>query len=200
MGFLCGSAGKESTHNVGDLGSIPGLGRFRGERKEKILQYSGLENSMDCIVHGVAKSRRRLSDFHFHPLLLPTSRAWKRIFWQLIPLALGGLGLLRFGLPVLRYNPFPSPRDGISRGRVQVALSECPLEGWGVAAVTAAQSPRGLSFLVRSKERGLLSRPAHPSLLLPPHRHLEVLIPMGVCPLARMPLLRDNFTGPLYPW
>ncbi|XDC72157.1 hypothetical protein R6Z07F_003330 [Ovis aries] len=58
-------------------------------------------------------------------------RAWKKIFWQLILLALGILGLLRFGLPVLR--------------------------------------------------------------------HLEVLIPMGVCPLARTPLLRDNFSGPLDP-
>ena len=59
--------------------------------------------------------------------------------------------------------------------------------------------PRGLSLLVSSKERELLSRLAPPSLLLPPHRHLEVLIPMGVCPLARMPLLRDNFSGPLDP-
>nr|XP_006197153.1 alpha-1,3-galactosyltransferase 2 [Vicugna pacos] len=59
-------------------------------------------------------------------------RAWKRIFWRLILLALGLLGLLLYGLPAVR--------------------------------------------------------------------HLEVLIPMGVCPLARMPLLRDNFTGPLHPW
>uniref|UniRef100_A0A4W2EC89 Uncharacterized protein n=1 Tax=Bos indicus x Bos taurus TaxID=30522 RepID=A0A4W2EC89_BOBOX len=65
---------------------------------------------------------------HFHS---PPPRAWKKIFWQLILLALGILGLLLFGLPVLR--------------------------------------------------------------------HLEVLIPMGVCPLARTPLLRDNFTGPLHP-
>ena len=54
---MCGSAGKESACNVGDLGSIPGLGRSRGEGKGYPLQYSGLENSMDCIVHGVAKSR-----------------------------------------------------------------------------------------------------------------------------------------------
>ena len=53
--FLCGSAGKESACNVGDLGSIPGLGRFTGEGKSYPLQYSGLENSMDCRVHGVAK-------------------------------------------------------------------------------------------------------------------------------------------------
>ena len=55
-GFSCGSAGKESACNVGDLGSIPGLGRSPGEGKAYPLQYSGLENSMGCIVHGVAKS------------------------------------------------------------------------------------------------------------------------------------------------
>ena len=66
MGFPCGSAGKESTCNVGDLGSIPGLGKSPGEGKGYPLQYSSLENSMDCIVYGVAKSRTRLSDFHFH--------------------------------------------------------------------------------------------------------------------------------------
>ena len=47
MGFLCGSAGKESTHNEGDLSSIPGLGSFPGEGKGYPLQYSGLKNSMD---------------------------------------------------------------------------------------------------------------------------------------------------------
>ena len=57
MGFPGGSAGKESTCSVGDLGSIPGLGRSPGERKGYPLHYSGLENSMDCIVHGVAESR-----------------------------------------------------------------------------------------------------------------------------------------------
>ena len=49
LGFPCGSAGKESTCNVGDLGSIPGLGRSPGEGKGYPLQHSGLENSMDCI-------------------------------------------------------------------------------------------------------------------------------------------------------
>ena len=65
MGFPCGSAGKESACNVGDLGSIPGLGRHPGEEKGYPLQYSGLENSMDCIVYGFTKSRTGLSDFHF---------------------------------------------------------------------------------------------------------------------------------------
>ena len=52
LGFPCGSAGKESTCNAGDLGLIPGLGRCPGEGKG--FQYSGLENSMDSRVHGVA--------------------------------------------------------------------------------------------------------------------------------------------------
>ena len=61
--FPGGSAAKESACNVGDLGSIPGLGRSPGEGKGYPIQYSGLENSM---VHGVAKSQIRLSDFHSH--------------------------------------------------------------------------------------------------------------------------------------
>ena len=65
LGLTCGSAGKESAYNVGDLGSIPELGRSPGEGNGYPLQYSGLENSMDCIVHGVAKSQTRLRDFHF---------------------------------------------------------------------------------------------------------------------------------------
>ena len=57
VGFPGGSAGKESACNVEDLGSIPGLERSPGEGKGCPLQYSGLENSMDCIVHGVEKSQ-----------------------------------------------------------------------------------------------------------------------------------------------
>ena len=57
LGFPCGSAGKESTCNAGDLGLIPGLGRSPGEGKAYPLQYSGLENAMECTVHGVAKSQ-----------------------------------------------------------------------------------------------------------------------------------------------
>ena len=56
-GFPCGSAGKESACIVGDLGSIPRLGKSPREGKGYLLQYSGLENSMDSIAHGVAKSR-----------------------------------------------------------------------------------------------------------------------------------------------
>ena len=53
LGFPCGSAGKESAYNAGDLSLIPGLGRSPEEEKRYPLQYSGLENSMDCIVHFV---------------------------------------------------------------------------------------------------------------------------------------------------
>ena len=65
MGFPCGSAGKESTCNEEDLGSIPGLGRSPGEGKGYPPQYSGLKHSMDYTVHRVTKSRTRLSNFHF---------------------------------------------------------------------------------------------------------------------------------------
>ena len=70
LGFPCGSAGKESACNLGDLGSIPGLGRSPGERNSYLLQYSGQENSIDCIVRGVAKCQTWLSDFHFHAILI----------------------------------------------------------------------------------------------------------------------------------
>ena len=67
MGFPGGSNNKESACNVGDLGSIPGLGRSPGEGNGYPLQYSCLENPMDrracqATVHGVAKSRTRQSN------------------------------------------------------------------------------------------------------------------------------------------
>ena len=66
MGFPGSSAGKESACNAGDLGLIPGLGRSSGEGNGYPLEYFGLDNSMDSIVHGVTKSWTRLSDFQFH--------------------------------------------------------------------------------------------------------------------------------------
>ena len=68
------SVGKESAYNEGDLGLIPGLGRSPGEMKGYTFQYSGLENSMDCIVHGVAKSPIRLSNFDFR---LISQQGWE---------------------------------------------------------------------------------------------------------------------------
>ena len=77
MGFLDSSVGKESTCNAGDLGSILGLGRSPGEGKGYPLQYSGLENSMDYIAHGVKKesdTTERLSH-------LPGSYICLWLFW-----------------------------------------------------------------------------------------------------------------------
>ena len=59
------SVGKDSAYNAGDLGSIPTLGISADEGKGNPFQYSGLENSMDRIVYGVAKNPTQLSDFHF---------------------------------------------------------------------------------------------------------------------------------------
>ena len=73
MGFPDGSAGKESACNEGDLVSVPGLGRSPGEGKDYPLQCSGLENAMNWIVQGVAKSRTRLSGFNFTSLSLGSS-------------------------------------------------------------------------------------------------------------------------------
>ena len=70
LGFPGSSAGKESGCNAGDLGSVAGLERSPGEGKGYPLQYSGLENSTDRIVPGVAKGGTGLSDFHLHCLPL----------------------------------------------------------------------------------------------------------------------------------
>ena len=71
MDFPGGSDGKESACSVGDLGSIPGLGRSPGECNDYPLYYSYLENPMDrgawwAIVHAVTKNWIQLSNFHFN--------------------------------------------------------------------------------------------------------------------------------------
>ena len=80
LGFLCGSTGKESASIVEDRVSIPGLGRSPGERKSCPLQYSGLENSMNCI--GVTKSQTCPSKFYTYVL------EWhnKNMFWNFVNL------------------------------------------------------------------------------------------------------------------
>ena len=75
VGFSGGSAGKESACSAGDLGSIPGLGRSPGEENSYALQYSGLENSINCIVYWVTKSHTRLSvveTCRAHAVYVPT--------------------------------------------------------------------------------------------------------------------------------
>ena len=73
MGFPDSSVYKESACNAGDPGSIPESGRSPGEGNGCSLQYCGLENSVDCIVHGVAKSQTRLSDFQ--SIIMPCTPA-----------------------------------------------------------------------------------------------------------------------------
>ena len=65
LGFPDGSADKESACNAGDLGCIPGLGRSPGEGKGYPLQYSGLENSMDCIVNWAQEVNHDWATFTF---------------------------------------------------------------------------------------------------------------------------------------
>ena len=65
LGFSGGSAGKESSYNEGDLCLTPGLGRSSEEGKDYPLQYSGLENFMDWVVHGIPKSGQDRVTFTF---------------------------------------------------------------------------------------------------------------------------------------
>ena len=96
---------KESAHNAGDLSSIPGLRRSSGERKSSPLQDSVLENSMDCIVHGVTKSRTPLSNFHF--------TSWQREHVCLAPAPLPeALPLLQRACPSPPTSPL-SAREGL---------------------------------------------------------------------------------------
>ena len=90
--FPCGSASKESACNVGDQGSILMLGRSPGEGNGYPVQYSGLKNSVDYIVHGIAKSWTWLSDFDFQGKILKKSHAlffnlffffFKAVTWSL---------------------------------------------------------------------------------------------------------------------
>ena len=110
----CGSTGKESAYNVGELGLIPELGRSPGERKGYPLQYSGLENSMDCIAQGVTKCRTQLSDFHFHFFLPRVSAAATKLA----------------GLPSLARFPFsnspslPAPSIWPTREKVSIPVTD----------------------------------------------------------------------------
>ena len=121
MGFHGGSDGKESACNSGDLGSIPGLGRSPGEGKGYPLQYSGLENSMDSRVHGVAKSRTQLCNFHFNNNIFgfPDSSAGKESAYNTGDLvSIPGLGRSpaeRKGYP-LQYSSLENSMDCIVHG------------------------------------------------------------------------------------
>ena len=97
LGFPSGSAGKEFTCNAGHLGSIPRLGKSLGEGNVYPLQYYGLENSMECIVHGV-------KDMATHSSIL----AWK-ILWMEEPGSLKSMGSQRVGYDWVTSLHFMSP-------------------------------------------------------------------------------------------
>jgi len=81
MGFPGGSADEESVCSVGNQDSILGLGRSPGEKNGYPLQYTGLEKSIECIVNGIAKSPKGLSDFHFRSMQCSVhNAAWKAEF------------------------------------------------------------------------------------------------------------------------
>ena len=103
--FPSSSAVNESTCNEGDLGLIPGLGRSPGEGNSYPLQYSGLENSMDCKVHRVAKSGTQLSSFH--------TSFWNR-----------QIGLLRLSVPVNNWKLLFGLHKWICAGREVVTTSK----------------------------------------------------------------------------
>ena len=81
-----GSAGKESTCNGGNLGSIPELGRSPGEGNSYPLQYSGLENSMDCIVHWGNKESETTEglslSLHLQEIPQATPLVWHLTSWK----------------------------------------------------------------------------------------------------------------------
>ena len=150
--FPCGSDGKEPACNAGDLGSIPGLGRSPGEGKGYPLQYSGLENSMDCIVHGVAKSRTQLSDFHFQWAKMNLDVNKTRITNKVQSLFLYSFSSVQFSHSIVSSSfrphglqharpPCPSPTPGASS-------NSCPLSRCCHPTISFSVVP--LSFCLQS--------------------------------------------------
>ena len=116
----------EFTCNVGDLGWIPGLGRSPGEGKVYPPQYSGLENSMDCTVHGVTKSWTPLSDFYF--TLSPLAKEPVQFSCSVM-----SDSLQPYGLQHAR-SPCPSPTPG-------VYSNSCSLSRWCYSAISSSVVP-----------------------------------------------------------
>ena len=103
-GFPCGSVSKESACNAGDLGLIPGLERSPGEGKGCPLQYSGLENSTDCIDQGVTKSWTWPRDLY----LLEESKVTKHHSYLRVEWASCCVIYWRHSFPFSQLGPLPS--------------------------------------------------------------------------------------------
>ena len=134
-GFPGNLVGKESSCNAGDPSSIPGLRRSTGEGLGYPFQYSGLENSRDCRVHGVAKNQTWQSDFHFHFIFKGTGR------------------------DKLRFSPGHQKRDGAPVYKVQhrCYIKKCSWQhvyylGWN-------RSPAQIGCMRQALGPGALGRP-----------------------------------------
>ena len=141
MGFPCGSTGKESACNKGDLGSIPGLGRSPGEGKGNPLQYSGLENSMDYTV-----LRRR--QWQATPVLLPRKfHGWRSL------VGCSPWGSYESDTTGRLHFHFSFSHNGEGNGNpLQCSCLENPREGgaWWAAVCGVAQSRTRLKCLSSS--------------------------------------------------
>ena len=119
--FPYGSAGKESTCSAGDLGFIPGLGRYpwRKERLPTSVIWPGEFHGL-YIVHGVTKSQTRLSNFHFHFIILQLCRSedWHRSPWANIKVS-DGLSSFLEGLARILFSYLGS----LAQGREEVFLT-----------------------------------------------------------------------------
>ena len=168
MSFPCGSAGKESTCNAGDLGLIPGLGRSPGEGKGYPLQYSGLENSIDSLWgRKESDTTERLSLFHFSqvstaelpPVSTPINHSAKMLTYVWVPIC----WLIRVGRPPLvwRCKVCEDTRDMLC------SFSEpkdCRDSSWGFRS----QGPGGSCLQRESEVRTTQKEPDE--ICLPPSR------------------------------
>ena len=154
LGFPCGSPGKKTACYVGDLGSIPGLGRSPGEGKGYPLQ-----NSVDCVVHGAAKNWTQVSDFHFHGYARTSLLHWDLLQFQQAGATLQCLGFSLWWLVLLQ--SIGSRVHGLSSCGTPVYLpcSMCNLPGPRITPVSPALAGRFLTNAppVKSKRINLKS-------------------------------------------
>ena len=149
------SAGKESTCNAGNLGLILGLGRSPKEAKGYPLQYSGLKNSMDCIVHEVAKSWTQLSTFHFTPFCWLWIKLGKDLCFKVYP----GFVSIRYG-KTYRYGNYC--HEGMSHRPLETAGMVChtrpPKKAPGSDRRQKGSMGENLYYSFHGKERARLGR------------------------------------------
>ena len=207
--FFCyfpgGSAGKESACNAGDLGSILGLGRSPGGGNGYPLQYSGLENSMDSIVHGVAKSQRRLSGFHFGTslflLLSSELTSYCPYFWysvifdiQFVPDFTSGNSFMLVSVTILPCS------HHFSEGCLVLA-PPCPSTSPGLESpLSSGSTPRPADTFLSVIGVYLHVRVAGPPPSLPgcPSSKLRPRLPLLGCP--HTPWVLRACAGPVSTW